>query len=41
VLGSVDAPWALMGVSAASAVILLFAGLAYFDRVERTFADVI
>jgi lipopolysaccharide transport system permease protein len=36
-----NAPWALIGVSAASAVALLLAGLAYFDRVERSFADYI
>lgn len=41
VLGSVEAPLALMGVSAASALVLLLAGLAYFDRVERSFADLI
>jgi hypothetical protein len=29
-----------MLVSAASAVVLLTIGLAYFDRVERSFADV-
>jgi len=40
VLGS-DAPFALIGVSAASALVILFAGLAYFDRVERGFADFI
>ena len=40
VLGA-DAPWALIGVSAASALVLLVAGLAYFDRVERSFADFI
>lgn len=40
VLGA-DAPLALIGVSAASAAILLVAGLAYFDRVERGFADFI
>jgi len=28
-------------VSAASALVLLVAGLAYFDRVERSFADFI
>jgi lipopolysaccharide transport system permease protein len=38
-LGVGDAPWALMGISAASALFLLVAGLAYFDRVERGFAD--
>jgi lipopolysaccharide transport system permease protein len=36
-----DAPLALIGVSAASALALLAAGLAYFDRVERSFADFI
>jgi lipopolysaccharide transport system permease protein len=36
-----DAPLALIGVSAASALIILVAGLAYFDRVERAFADFI
>lgn len=38
VLGA-DAPLAMIGVSAASALVLLVAGLAYFDRVERSFAD--
>ncbi len=38
-LGTPDAPWALIAVSAASAVVLFVAGLAYFDRVERAFAD--
>lgn len=38
-LGTGSAPWALMGISALSAVVLLVAGLAYFDRVERGFAD--
>lgn len=36
-----DAPLALIGVSAASAATLLLAGLAYFDRTERSFADYI
>ena len=40
-LGLGDAPWASMGVSAVAAAVLLFAGLAYFDRVERGFADVL
>jgi lipopolysaccharide transport system permease protein len=40
VLGA-EAHWALMGISAASAVVILLAGLAYFDRVERGFADLI
>ncbi|MGN6217174.1 MAG: ABC transporter permease [Solirubrobacterales bacterium] len=38
-LGTGNAPWDLIGISAASAVVLLLAGLAYFDRVERGFAD--
>lgn len=38
-LGSGDAPLELLAVSAVSAVVLLIAGLAYFDRVERGFAD--
>ena len=41
VLGHVGAPTALIAVSAASALVFLFAGLAYFDRVERSFADLI
>ncbi len=40
-LGSPDAPWGLIGVSAASALIILAAGLAYFSRVERGFADIV
>ncbi len=40
-LGTADAPWELIGISAASALVLLIAGLAYFDRVERSFADYI
>jgi lipopolysaccharide transport system permease protein len=38
-LGTGDAPWALICISAASAAVLFAAGLAYFDRVERAFAD--
>jgi lipopolysaccharide transport system permease protein len=38
-LGSTREPWVLIGISAASAFILFVAGLAYFDRVERSFAD--
>lgn len=38
-LGQGDAPWDLIGISAVSAAVLFFAGLAYFDRVERRFAD--
>lgn len=36
-----DAPLAQIGVSAAAAAVLLLAGLAYFDRTERSFADFI
>jgi lipopolysaccharide transport system permease protein len=38
-LGTGDAPWDLIGISALAAVVLFVAGLAYFDRVERAFAD--
>jgi lipopolysaccharide transport system permease protein len=38
-LGTGEAPLAQIGVSLASACLLLVAGLAYFDRVERGFAD--
>jgi homopolymeric O-antigen transport system permease protein len=38
-LGEGAAPWDLIGISAVSAVAILLAGLAYFDRVERGFAD--
>jgi lipopolysaccharide transport system permease protein len=38
-LGTGDAPWDLIGISAAAACVLFVAGLAYFDRVERRFAD--
>jgi homopolymeric O-antigen transport system permease protein len=40
-LGTGDAPLDLIGVSAIAALVLLCAGLAYFDRVERSFADLI
>jgi lipopolysaccharide transport system permease protein len=40
-LDSGHAPWALMGISAASALLLLVVALVYFDRVERSFADLI
>lgn len=40
VLGG-DAPLELIGVSAIAAAVLFVAGLAYFDRVERSFADYI
>jgi lipopolysaccharide transport system permease protein len=38
-LGTGNAPWELIGISAACAVVLFLGGLAYFDRVERAFAD--
>ena len=40
-LDTAHAPWDLIGISAASAAVVLLAGLAYFDRVERGFADVV
>jgi lipopolysaccharide transport system permease protein len=40
-LGTGDAPWELIGISAVASLVLLVAGLVYFDRVERTFADYI
>jgi lipopolysaccharide transport system permease protein len=40
-LGQPPAPWAMIGISAASAVVVLAAGLAYFSRVERGFADIV
>ena len=41
VLGAGSAPWDLIGISFAAAAVLLFIGLSYFDRVERSFADLI
>jgi homopolymeric O-antigen transport system permease protein len=41
VLGTGNAPLALMAISTASAVVLLLGAFAYFDRVERSFADII
>jgi lipopolysaccharide transport system permease protein len=41
VLGTGAAPWGLIGISAASSVFLFALGLAYFDRAERSFADLI
>jgi lipopolysaccharide transport system permease protein len=38
-LGTGNAPWDLIGISFVAATVLFFAGLAYFDRVERAFAD--
>lgn len=40
-LGTGNAPWDLIGVSALSALVIFAAGLAYFDRVERSFADLV
>jgi lipopolysaccharide transport system permease protein len=40
VLGT-DAPLELIGISAISSLVIFVAGLAYFDRVERSFADFI
>jgi lipopolysaccharide transport system permease protein len=41
VLDTGSAPWDLIGISFAAAAVLLFLGLSYFDRVERSFADLI
>jgi len=38
-LGTGNAPWDLIAISAVAAAVLFVAGLAYFDRVERAFAD--
>ncbi|HET7509322.1 MAG TPA: ABC transporter permease [Solirubrobacterales bacterium] len=38
-LGTGNAPWDLIGISAVAAVVVFVAGLAYFDRTERAFAD--
>jgi lipopolysaccharide transport system permease protein len=40
-LGTRHSPWGLLLVSAASAAVLLVGWLAYFDRVERRFADLL
>jgi lipopolysaccharide transport system permease protein len=40
-LGHAPFDWASLGVSAAVIVVMLFSGLHYFRRVERTFADVV
>jgi lipopolysaccharide transport system permease protein len=39
-LGGVDMPWALIGISALSSFILFTTGALYFRRMERHFADV-
>ncbi len=41
VLRNVAAPWTMMLVSAGSAAVLLVLGMAYFSRVERSFADLV
>jgi lipopolysaccharide transport system permease protein len=41
VLDTGSAPWDLIGMSTLGAALLLLIGLAYFDRVERSFADII
>jgi lipopolysaccharide transport system permease protein len=40
-LGSPEAPGPMLWVSVVMVVLLLVAGLLYFRRVERTFADVV
>jgi lipopolysaccharide transport system permease protein len=41
VLGTAASPWNMIGVSAASSLVLLAIGVFYFGRVERTFADLV
>ena len=41
VLHAIPAPWSMIGVSAASALVIAACGLAYFGRAERTFADIV
>lgn len=41
VLGTRSAPWGLIGVSGASALVILLGGLALFNRLERRFADIL
>jgi lipopolysaccharide transport system permease protein len=41
VLGTGEAVWGLIAISAGAALVLLLLGLAYFDRVERSFADLL
>jgi lipopolysaccharide transport system permease protein len=41
VLGSGGSPWASIGVSAASSLVLLAGGIAYFTKAERGFADIV
>lgn len=40
-LGASVAPWPVVAVSTASAVVLLLTGLLFFRRMERTFSDVV
>jgi homopolymeric O-antigen transport system permease protein len=39
ILGTSINPWPMIAISGASAAVILVAGLAYFDRVERRLAD--
>jgi lipopolysaccharide transport system permease protein len=41
VLGTRTAPWSLIGVSGASALVILLGGLLLFHRLERRFADIL
>lgn len=41
ILGTAHLPAGALAISAASAIVLLLVGIAYFQRVERSFADVI
>jgi lipopolysaccharide transport system permease protein len=40
-LGRIECPWAMLGVSVLTVSILLVGGLFYFRRMERSFADVV
>jgi homopolymeric O-antigen transport system permease protein len=41
VLGGQAAPWSMIIASAAGVAVLLMLGLLYFQRMDRTFADVV
>ncbi len=40
-LGKTAFPWAVIGVSTLVSIVILVSGLAYFRKMERTFADVV
>jgi lipopolysaccharide transport system permease protein len=41
ILGLAQPDWAALGISAAALVVILYGGLVYFARAQRTFADVL